>query len=913
LSLRGVMRQAAGAVRFLQSCAPAGFPGWRRAWLGSWGRWAVPLWFAVAALFSALALAQQLQSAFVGGSADLLGADQVLRGTRWVAEDWRAQARALGLSEQVAIEFPSMVQAPALPAAEEVPAGSVTADGVPAVDLAQVAALGPALALVRVRAVESGFPLRGQLLGRSAAATPPQAIEVQPGSIWLDAAAMARLGVLPGDEVLLGRLALRVAGWLEGEPDVGQALLRPADRALIHLSDLTATGLMGAQARISVQWYWMGSAAARAQLHAWLRPQLAPGQRLEGPEGNQAFNDTVQQATRLLRSGVISTVLLALAALGLATLALARDLRPELAVLRACGVSAGPLQRRILARWALTALLAVPLGLLTGQLVNQGVRALFAPVVALPAWEVAVAGQAALAGLLLAALPLPWLLTHWLGQTMASLWRARGALAQDSSRTGEGRPVSGANRATGPGGSRRTPLVVPLGFSLDRSRGLTLVVSLAALIAVVTLVVLLAGGVRLAAIQLGGLVVVLGLGVLLLRGLLRLLEPFTALSGMRYGWLRLCRRGFSAALEIAALVLVVTALLSLFATRSALLDSWQQRLPPEAPDTFLINIQPFEVEAVVSAVERLGFAHTPAYPMWRARLVELDGRTVDPASYPPRLQRLLTREFNLSAGTEVRADNPVVHGVWPPVAEALGDASAPAWTPVGVEQELARDLGLSLGSRLRFELDGQQRAFVVTAIRAVQWDSFAPNFFFVAAPGAINLDTAQFILSLRQRDLGEQAAQRLAELLAAHPTLTAIDTRPVLAQAARMLELAAQGIGVLVWQTLGAALVLVWAGWVLNQPQRRREARLLRELGATAAERRQMDLGEWGLLWTLVWALGVLLAWALGSALAVWWLDLPPLSPQGWALVLGTLPLLLGLAGWAWRQRPRLSLRPTGP
>src|SRR5439155_1047554 len=60
----------------------------------------------------------------------------------------------------------------------------------------------------------------------------------------------------------------------------------------------------------------------------------------------------------------------------------------------------------------------------------------------------------------------------------------------------------------------------------------------------------------------------------------------------RYGLANLLRRPRANAVQIVAIAVGLTAILLLTMIRGDLLDAWRGRLPPDAPDRFLVNIQP---------------------------------------------------------------------------------------------------------------------------------------------------------------------------------------------------------------------------------------------------------------------------------------------------------------------------------
>jgi putative ABC transport system permease protein len=427
-----------------------------------------------------------------------------------------------------------------------------------------------------------------------------------------------------------------------------------------------------------------------------------------------------------------------------------------------------------------------------------------------------------------------------------------------------------------------------------------------AVAAVVTLLVWQVGDDAMAMRLIGGL----GLAVIALlalsRLLVRLLTPLRQRlnAGWRYGLASLARNPATTTFQLTGFGLGITALLLLSMVRVDLLGAWQRELPEDAPNHFLINIQPHEVAGVRALLARHGVAGDQLFPMSRARLVRVNARDIDPASYQnPRAQRLAAREFNLSWSLEMQPDNRVEAGAW-------WDAQAAEQSPqFSVETGLAETLGIALGDELEFELAGERIRAPVTSLRSVQWDSFNANFFVIATPQLLRDRPATYIGSFY---LPPQRVEVIRDIVQEFPSVTPLDVTALIAQVRAIMDRGALAIQFVFLFTLAAGLVVLVAGIQASRELRVQEAAILRTLGMS---RRRLLLAmalEFGLLGALAGGVAALAATGVSYALATGVLDLPwQLDPGLWLVGLVGGALGVGGAGlvatWRLLQAPPIA------
>jgi putative ABC transport system permease protein len=383
---------------------------------------------------------------------------------------------------------------------------------------------------------------------------------------------------------------------------------------------------------------------------------------------------------------------------------------------------------------------------------------------------------------------------------------------------------------------RRVPALRVLRRDLDTTEPSAWVVALLGLGGLALLLWWKAGSPTLATAMLVGLGATFAALALLALALILVLRRLRArLRGpWRYGLANVSRRMGSSVAQIASLGLGVMVLLLLTLVRTDLLERWRGSLPDDAPNRFVINVQPDQVDAVRAHLRAAGIQVPDLFPMVRARLVEVNGKHVtgkDYASRGLRPQRMAEREFNLSQAQRLRPDNQVVAGTfW--TADARGPVQ------FSVEQEFAEGLGWKVGDRIGFEIGGERMTGPVTSLRKVDWESFQPNFFVLASPGALDPFPSSHIGGVH---VTPAQAGFTRALVARFPNLTVIDLDAVLEQVRGTVEQVSTVVQAVFYFSLAAGLLVLFASVSASQDERLLEGAVMRVLGGN---RRQLLLAQ---------------------------------------------------------------------
>ncbi|MEZ9410755.1 ABC transporter permease [Vibrio lentus] len=642
--------------------------------------------------------------------------------------------------------------------------------------------------LVTVKAVESNYPLRGEMIleGADNAASN----HVEPGELWLDERIFAQLEVEIGDNVTIGDADLTITGRIAQEPGLSFNPFQQMPAVLIHNNDVEATGAIQPGSRVSFRLFLNGDESKLKAAQDSI--ELTPSDRWRTQDSASRTNEMFESTTQYLSLTVAIVVIMAATTLVLTYQHYVASRRKTIAMLKSLGAS-----KQWIIKWlSVQVSLLVVIGAVLGIAIGIGLEFLLR-------------------------IPLGDLLP-----TPLPSYGAEPAILAIVSSILIGVPALG----------------IPL-IGLVNTSAISVIQSnhqlresykkyLLLLVPIIPMM-LMYGDNLLVWIVLAGIACLFLVLAVVSNVVLRLFGKLPTSTSMRLALSRINRTPFATGIQFGSLALSLMLLSIIWLVRSDLLSDWQQTLPENAPNAFALNIASYEKDDYLATIDANNVERTQAFPIIRGRLTTINGVEANEYSDTSEGTDALSREINFTWGDALPVYNEVLEGAW---TQEKG---------VSVESEVAEQLGLEIGDELTFTINSQSVVANVNSIRKVEWREMKPNFYFIFTPDVLSSIPSTWLVSFR---LEEQHNQMLNDLSRNHPTVSLMDIRKMGSKIQELLKQIVWSITVLAALGVVAGLLLIFTLLRLSLSQRQQEIRLYRTLGASKKRILNTIWCEYGLM-----------------------------------------------------------------
>jgi putative ABC transport system permease protein len=641
--------------------------------------------------------------------------------------------------------------------------------------------------LISVKAVDSAYPLRGDLRLRTKENTINA--HVLPGELWVSERILGLLDVAIGEKVAIGDAELIVSGIIDADPEL---VFNPFDsipNVFIHSSDIEKTGALQIGSRVRYKQFFNGSENQLVDLQNSV--ELQPGERWRSDEDENNRGGFIEKAKQYLSLTILMVIAMASLTLIMTCSHYVSGRAQTIAMLKSLGASRVWLKRWLILQVSLLLLIALTVGSLLGIVIEALLRLPLTDVLpeTLPSYGIAPfiigASVAILVAIPALGIPLKRLLDT----------PAINVLQQTDSVT---KPAWWLVLF---------PLVAFVYYYLDSP--------------LVWLVLL-------------GLVGVFMILALISYGFILLVSRFKWGPAMSLAISRLKRSPKQSLMQLAALSGSLMLIAVIWLLRADLVGDWQEAVPENAPNVFAINIKSNDLPTYLTQFDERNIERSEAFPVIRGRLSDINNVDVyRDEKYEGNPANILRREVNFTWSDTLPEYNNVLEGQW---SGSQG---------VSVEQKVARQLGLNIGDKLTFTINSAQVTATVNTIREVYWQSMKPNFVFIFTPDVLENLPATWMVSAKVEEKDNDLLNKLSREF---PTISLLDFRVLGRKLQGMLEQVSLSLTVLAAIAVLSGLLLMFTLLRLSLKQRQSEVMLYRTLGATKKRISSTLWSEYGLL-----------------------------------------------------------------
>ncbi len=766
------------------------------SWQLLWRNWrsgevkilAIALALAVAVVSAIAIFSSRLDQSLLRQSNTYLGADRVISGRFEIPEAWQAEPQQFSLQQTTVTEFSSMIFA------------------------------GDEMHLASVKAVGNKYPLRGKLaisetpfaLGDdiTIANTVPAS-----GEVWVDSRLLPLMNLAIGDQLSVGNQDFLISQVVIREPDSNNGFSAFGPRVLMNQKDLAATGVIQPGSRVTYRWLLSGEENNLKNFERWIKPQLGEHYRLITIKNSQrSISSALDRGSRFLMLAAVIGVLLASVAIAIAAQQFSRRHVDQVALLKSLGASAFLVRQLYFTQMLMLGIIASLGGVFIGEMIQmliaKTILSIFSIELIAASWTAYAMGFiTGLLCLLCFALPPLWHLPK-----VSPLKVLRRELAVDAVKLW----VKGV-----------------LGIG-----------------AIVLLIWFYSGDSFITLSIVSGFAMVILLGALIAWGLLHYTHRLGSKAGSfwRLALSNLERYRTQSITQILVFACALMLLMVLYAIRSNLIEEWRLQLPENAPNHFILNIAPYEIEPITKIFTDNALTPSPMYPMVLGRLTEKNSHKF--TELDRQRSNALRRELNLSWSDTLAPDNKIVDGQW--WDSWQGTKNLPG---VSVEAEEAGEIGLALGDIVTFSLGGLELKAEIASIRTVDWNAMTPNFYFLFSPGALDSYSANFLSSVF---IPTDQKILVNTLLKNYPTVVVIEVDRIIERIRTIVNQVSKGIELMLWLVLLGGVMVLIAAVNASMTNRMQETGLLRALGSG----RQLILSslamEFAILGFIAGAIGVI-------------------------------------------------------
>ena len=795
----------------------------------------------IAALVAINSFGENLETDIDKESNKLLGADLVVEGRYPMPDSLTAILQPLEAEHTEAINFASMVLIPK----------------------------NGGTRLVQIKGIEGNYPYYGMVETEPASAY----TSFQEGqNALVEKTLMVQFGLVPGDEIKVGKVLFTIAGQLNSAPGRTGFAGSIAPVVFVPKRYIPETGLVQLGSRVEYQYYY--KMQETVDIEQVVRDTLATSIRAASlsfdtaEDRKRGFARAYENLNKFLN--LIGFIALILGCIGVASAVhiYIKGKLPTVAVLRTLGTSGRQAFLIYLIQIAVMGLLGAILGALLGSVLQKLLPTVLGEFLPLENVSTAIStkavGQGVITGLAVAVL---FALLPLLGIRKISPLQTLRASYEES--TGSSDPY-------------RWLVIALIAFFIGGFAWFQ------------------TGELKVAGVFIGVVAVSFLLLAAVARMIMWLVRRFLPVKWSyiwRQGLANLYRPNNQTLILMVSIGLGTALISTLFFTQDLLLGQVEFTGRHEQPNMILYDIQTDQKEAVAKLTKDSGLPLIQQVPIVTMRMNTIDGidKMQNAADTTETRKRgwVFRREYRVTYRDTLIETETVVEGEWH--GEKAKDDDK---VYISISTNLAEDMKVDIGSKLVFNVQGAMVETEVSSIREVDFSRIQTNFFVVFPTGVLETAPQFHVVVTRTPDEAISGTfQR--DLVSAFPNVSAIDLTQILKTVNTILDKISFVIKFMALFSVLTGILVLISSVVLSKYQRVKESVLLRTLGANRSQILRINAVEYFLLGALASLTGIFLSFGISWLIATYQFEIPfkpKMGPPFWVfLSITILTVIIGL------------------
>ena len=709
--------------------------------------------------------------------------------------------------------------------------------------------------LSSIKAVDNSYPLIGELELQDSSGIYKTKENPTPGTLWIDERLKNLLSLKYGDEIYVGDATFVFEATIIYEPDRGSTNFAFAPKTIMNIKDLDKTNLIQPGSRVEYNYLFTGPEEEISQIRSSLEKNKNPGDDIESlNEDDSSLGKTVDRSENFFLLGGLIAVLLSACTIGISSQRFARRHVSYVAILKTLGMNLLQIRGLYLLLFFYITLLTLVLGLTLGWFLQSNFISL-------------------MDSYFPTELPAPSLYPLYVTCVTVLICQF-GFIYPHISKLLNISPMR----------------VLKNDISFNQN---ILPIFFMGLMAFLLLLFIYTNQITLSLIIFSGVIIFsfIGIGfIYLLLGKSKL--GLGAQDPVSLAFSELRRRKLSNSFQIFAFTVAIGLSLITFSASKNLLGSWQDSIPENSPNNFAININEEDKASMKRFLSENDIKINLFYPVANAQIVKKNDQ-----------DNIIDRNFNITWIKDLPEQNEIIDGEW--FQEGVKNG-------ISISDQISERYDLQNNDEVIIQMEDGSIETYIQSIRAVDWESFSPNFFVIGHPSLFEEKSSTHITSFFIPKSKQMVA---AELMREFRTVSVFSIEELIKQVRDIVNQVTKALNSILLLTCLSALFLAFAALQDGFDQRKHQSAILRTLGATGRLVKTSSLIEFSILG--------LVSGLLGSAIAhtgVYFIEarvfetIPGFYPEIWLMgpIIGILivsGLSLYLVNGLMKQSPKDLLR----